>query len=193
MRAQAVPSGHSGSERRPFHTTVTSLGLFARAITSWVVIAAGHSCEDQIRSLPDTIFTTIDSDDICQTQAPEAVFTAKVSRMGPPPCTLVTVGSMVMSAGVHGPDALGVLLGEIEGEGDGVGVGSVDSPPPTNPTSFTAPKTASANTSTAIARRTQKIHCGVLPRGLVLAMQDTVGIASGQMTPATPGQHNDPR
>ncbi len=83
--------------------------------------------------------------------------------------------------------------GEIEGEGDGVGVGSVDSPPPTNPTSFTAPKTASAKTRPTIARRTQKIHCGVLPRGLVLAMQDTVGIASGQMTPATPGQHNDPR
>ena len=34
IRAQAVPSGHSGSERRPFHTTVTSLGLFARAMTS---------------------------------------------------------------------------------------------------------------------------------------------------------------
>ena len=60
---------HSSSERRPLQITGTSTGCPLRTTTSFVGIAVGQSWLDQIRSWPETIFTTMLSGETSNVQA----------------------------------------------------------------------------------------------------------------------------
>ena len=94
---------HWSSDRRPFQVTGTSTGTALRTTTSRSWIVCGQSWLDQIRSSPEAIFTTRDSEATLKVHAGWVPDSSSRMTIGPPAQACGTVGRTLMSSSRHSP------------------------------------------------------------------------------------------